>query len=40
MHWWVFALALLAVLAVTAGVVVVRSWKATTADPAEALKTE
>ncbi len=40
MYWWVFALALVAVLAVTIGVVVVRSWKAATADPANALKTE
>ena len=40
MHWWVFALALVAVLAVTIGVVVIRSWKAATADPADALKTE
>ena len=40
MHWWVFALALVAVLAVTIGVVVIRSWKAATADPANALKTE
>ena len=40
MYWWVFALALVAVMAVTVGVVVLRSWKASTADPAEALKTE
>ena len=40
MYWWVFALALVAVMAVTIGVVVLRSWKASTADPAEALKTE
>ena len=40
MYWWVFALALVAVLAVTICVVVVRSWKAATADPANALKTE
>ncbi len=40
MYWWVFALALIAVLAITIGVVVVRSWKAATADPANALKTE
>ncbi|MBQ3176126.1 MAG: hypothetical protein IJB58_09145 [Bacteroidales bacterium] len=39
-YWWVFALALVAVLAITIGVVVIRSWKAATADPAEALKTE
>ncbi len=40
MYWWVFALALVAVMAVTVGVVVLRSWNAATADPAEALKTE
>ena len=40
MYWWVFALALVAVLAVTICVVVIRSWKAATADPANALKTE
>ncbi|MDO4212960.1 MAG: hypothetical protein Q4D10_02330 [Bacteroidales bacterium] len=40
MYWWVFAIALVAVLAVTIGVVVIRSWKAATADPANALKTE
>ena len=40
MYWWVFVLALLAVLSVTVGVVILRSWKASTADPAEALKSE
>ena len=40
MHWWVFAIALLAVLLVTVGVVVLRSCKSATADPAEALKAE
>ena len=40
MYWWVFPLALVAVLAVTIGVVVIRSWKAATADPANALKSE
>jgi len=40
MYWWVFVLALTAVMAVTVGVVVLRSWNAATADPAEALKTE
>ena len=40
MYWWVFALALVAVMAVTVGVVVLRSWNAATADPADALKTE
>ena len=40
MYWWVFVLAFVAVLAVTIGVVVLRSWNAATADPADALKTE
>ena len=40
MYWWVFALALVAVMGVTVGVVVLRSWNAATADPAEALKSE
>ena len=40
MYWWVFAGALIAVLAVTVGVVILRSWHAATADPAESLKTE
>lgn len=40
MYWWVFVIALVAVLAVTIGVVVIRSWNAATADPANALKTE
>lgn len=40
MYWWVFAIALVAVLALTIGVVVIRSWKASTANPANALKTE
>ena len=39
-YWWVFAFALVAVLTITIGVVVVRSWKAATADPANALKIE
>ena len=39
-YWWVFALALLAVMAVTVGVVVLRSWRGATADPADALKSE
>lgn len=40
MYWWVFVLALLAVLFVTILVVVLRSWHAATAHPAESLKTE
>ena len=39
-YWWVFAIALVAVMGVTVGVVVLRSWNAATADPAEALKSE
>ena len=39
-YWWVFALSLLAVMAVTVGVVVLRSWRGATADPADALKSE
>ena len=39
-YWWVFLLALLAVLLVTVGVVLLRCWHAATADPAEALKSE
>ncbi len=40
MYWWVFILALVAVMTVTVSVVVIRSWRAATADPAEALKSE
>lgn len=40
MYWWVFVLALLAVLFVTILVVVLRSWHAATAHPAESLKAE
>ena len=40
LYWWVFVLALLAVLVVTILVVVLRSWHAATAHPAESLKTE
>lgn len=39
-HWWVFALALLAVLAVTVIVVTARSLSAATSDPVEAIRTE
>lgn len=38
--YWIYALALFAVMAVTVGIITLRSWKAATADPAEALKTE
>ncbi|MGN0202120.1 MAG: FtsX-like permease family protein, partial [Candidatus Cryptobacteroides sp.] len=40
MHWWVFALALLAVLLVTVTVVTLRSLSATLADPVVSIKTE
>ena len=37
---WVFCVALLAVLAVTIGVVTLRSWRAATANPVESVKNE
>lgn len=40
LHWWVFALALLAVLAVTVGVVTLRSLAAATENPVNAIRTE
>lgn len=39
-HWWVFALAFAGVLAVTIGVVILRSWNAATSDPADTLRKE
>lgn len=39
-YWWVFALALFAVLAVTALTVTVRSWRAANENPAESVKSE
>ena len=39
-HWWVFALALVAVLALTAIIVTLRSLRAATANPVESLKSE
>lgn len=39
-HWWVFALALLAVLAVTVIVVTARSFSAATSDPVKSIRTE
>lgn len=39
-YWWVFALAFLAVLAVTVCVVTLRCLSAATSDPAESIKTE
>ncbi|MGM9736210.1 MAG: FtsX-like permease family protein [Candidatus Cryptobacteroides sp.] len=40
LHWWVFALALLAVLLVTVIVVTLRSLSAALSDPVESIKTE
>ena len=39
-HWWIFALALAAVLAVTCAVVTLRSLSAVLADPVDALRNE
>ena len=40
MHWWIFALALLAVLLVTVIVVTLRSLSAALSDPVESLRSE
>ena len=40
LYWWVFALALAGVLAVTALSVTVRSWRAVNENPAESVKSE
>ena len=40
LYWWVFALALAGVLAVTALTVTVRSWHAVNENPAESVKSE
>ena len=40
LYWWVFALALAGVLAVTALTVTVRSWRAVKENPAESVKSE
>ena len=40
LYWWVFALALLTVLAVTSAIVLARSWKAARENPVEALYKE
>ena len=40
LYWWVFALALAGVLAVTALTVPVRSWRAVNENPAESVKSE
>lgn len=39
-HWWIFALSLLAVLAVTVCVVTLRCLSAATSDPVESIRTE
>ena len=40
LYWWVFALALLIVLAVTSTIVLARSWRAAKENPVEALYKE
>ena len=40
LYWWVFALALLTVLAVTSAIVLARSWRAAKENPVEALYKE
>ena len=40
LYWWVFALALLIVLAVTSSIVLARSWRAAKENPVEALYKE
>ena len=40
LHWWVFALALLIVLAVTSGIVLARSWRAARENPVNSLYKE
>ena len=40
LYWWVFALALAGVLAVTALTVTIRSWRAVNENPAESVKSE
>ena len=40
LYWWVFALALLIVLAVTSAIVLARSWRAAKENPVEALYKE
>lgn len=40
MHWWIFALALLLILVITAATVTIRSLKAATNNPAESIKVE
>ncbi len=39
-YWWVFAVSLLIVLAITLATVTIQSWRAATANPVEAFKTE
>lgn len=40
MHWWVFAVAFLAVLAITVATVTIRSYRTATENPAQSIKTE
>lgn len=40
MHWWIFAVALIAVLVITLIIVTIRSWAASTENPVESIKTE
>ena len=40
LHWWVFVLALLIVLAVTSGIVLARSWRAARENPVNSLYKE
>ncbi len=39
-HWWVFVLSLVAVMAITVTIVTLRSLRAATSDPVESLRTE
>ncbi len=39
-YWWVFAVSLLIVLVITLATVTIQSWRAATANPVEAFKTE
>ncbi|MDO4497920.1 MAG: hypothetical protein Q4B58_08870, partial [Bacteroidales bacterium] len=39
-HWWVFALAFVAVLVITILIVVIRSWTTASSNPSDSIKTE
>ena len=39
-HWWVFVVALVAVMAVTVAIVTLRSLRAATCNPVESLRSE